>query len=424
MSSHSLETLRFLTPDLARAIAQKVGTPAYVYSEEVLESYAKKALAFPNAYGLRVRFAMKSSPNRNILAIFSKLGIHIDASSGFEVERALHSGIPAAHILLTCQELPKNFHALIGKKILFNASSLGQLEAFGKLFPGREVGLRINPGLGSGGNNRTNVGGPASSFGIWKDQVDSVQRLVREYGLKVTRLHTHIGSGSDPEVWQKVSAMSLALVEIFPDVTTFDLGGGFKIGRMSHEKSTNLDEVGAPVKEAFVRLYEKTGRKIHLEIEPGTYLVAMAGALLTTIQDMTETGNEGYRFLKIDGGMTEVLRPSLYGAQHPIVVVPANDSQKTEHYIVVGHCCESGDVLTPAPGDPEGLAPRLLKKASVGDLLVIEGSGAYCAGMSAKNYNSFPEAPEVLVRKDGSFAVIREQQSPKDVYKNEKRVFR
>lgn len=424
MSSHSVETLRFLTPELARAVAQKVGTPAYVYSEEVLESYARKALAFPNAYGLRVRFAMKACPNRNVLAIFSKLGIHIDASSGFEVERALHCGIPASHILLTCQELPKNFHALISKKILFNACSLRQLETFGKLFPGKEVGVRINPGLGSGGNNRTNVGGPASSFGIWKDQIDEVKKILGQYHLKVTRLHTHIGSGSDPEVWQKVSAMSIAFAEMFPEATTFDLGGGFKIGRMSHEKTTDLEEVGAPVKKAFVHFYEKTGRKIHLEIEPGTYLVAMAGALVTTIQDMTDTGNEGYRFLKIDGGMTEVLRPSLYGAQHPLVVIPANESPQTEHYLVTGHCCESGDILTPAPGDPEALAPRLMKKASVGDLLVVEGAGAYCAGMSAKHYNSFPEAPEVLVRKDGSFVVIRERENPKDIYQNEKRVVR
>ena len=143
--------------------------------------------------------------------------------------------------------------------------------------------------------------------------------------------------------------------------------------------------------------------------------MANSGALLTTVQDMTSTGNNGHVFLKLDSGMTEVLRPSLYGAQHPIVVHTSSDSNDSSNssdkgissYVVVGHCCESGDLFTCAPGDPEVIKERQMKSAKIGDLVSIEGAGAYCSGMSTKNYNSFPEAPEVLIDTDGEIHLIR-----------------
>ncbi len=129
----------------------------------------------------------------------------------------------------------------------------------------------------------------------------------------VIRIHTHIGSGSDPEIWQLVSLLSLNLVRQFPTVQTLNLGGGYKVGRMSYESSTDLQVVGLTVKEAFQCFAIETGRKLKLEIEPGTFLVANAGVLLTTIQDIVSTGADGHIFIKLDAGMTEVLRPSLYG---------------------------------------------------------------------------------------------------------------
>ena len=169
------------------------------------------------------------------------------------------------------------------------------------------------------------------------------------------RIHTHIGSGSDPEVWKMVASMTLDLARSFPSVDTINLGGGYKVARMPDEKPTHLQEIGIPVKELFTSFAQDTGRQLKLEIEPGTFLLAHACSLVTRIQDVTSTGPDGYRFLKLDSGMTEILRPSLYGAQHPINIVCEPGQQKfrepTEQ-VVVGHCCESGDLLTPAPGDP------------------------------------------------------------------------
>ena len=122
--------------------------------------------------------------------------------------------------------------------------------------------------------------------------------------------------------------------------------------------------------------------------------------------------------------MTDVLRPSLYGAIHPITILPASGKTEdvgtsTESVGVVGHCCESGDLMTPKPGEPEALEERALRTAIIGDVAVMDGSGAYCAGMSTKNYNSFPEAPEVLVDLDGKAHLIRARQSLKQIYENE-----
>ena len=414
-----METLRFLTPEQAETVRRQFGTPAYVYDERTLKTQARAALAFPNAYGLTVRYAMKACPNAAIIRILTGCGLRIDASSGFECDRAMRAGVPAEHISLSTQEFPTDFRRLYEAGICFNACSLNQLRIFGEQFPGGELGLRFNPGLGSGGTVKTNVGGPASSFGIWHEYRREVQAIVAEHGLRVVRIHTHIGSGSDPAVWQRVARLSLGMVRDFPDVTTLNLGGGYKIARMSYEKTTDLQEIGAPIREAIEELAAETGRRLHIEIEPGTYLLANACSLLSTIQDIADTGEDGYRYLKLDTGMTENMRPSLYASQHPIVVLPRVDTGVCLPYVVVGHCCESGDLLTPAPDNHEVLQPRELPEAQPGDLCVIEGSGAYCAAMAAKNYNSFPEAPEVLLREGGELALIRRQQTMDQMLQNE-----
>ena len=338
MTKEGLEPLSpAVTENQARDIASKFGTPVYVYSQKLLEEQADSALAFPNEYGLTVRYAMKANPNANILKIFERKGIHIDASSGYEAERAIRAGILPEKVLFTSQEIPNNLAELVRKGIEYNACSLHQLENYGRLFSDSDVSVRINPGLGSGGTKRTNTGGPSSSFGIWHEDFEKIFEMVRKYDLNVKRIHTHIGSGSDPEVWKKVALMSLDNVERFLEaghnIKILNLGGGYKVGRMGYEKSTDLQECGEPVKQAFIDFAKKTGRELKLEIEPGTFLVANAGCLVTRITDVVSTSE--YNFIKIDSGMTEITRPVLYCAQHPIAVVPRYPRQKEmKDYIV------------------------------------------------------------------------------------------
>lgn len=417
VGTNTVDTHRFLTPSIAQAVASAHGTPCYVYDEATLNAQADAMLAFPNAYGLTARFAMKACPNASILRIFLAKGLHFDASSGYEVRRAMKAGVPADRISLSSQELPEDFAELLKLGIQVNACSLLQLERIGRALPGQAVGIRFNPGRGSGGTGKTNVGGPDSSFGIWFEWADQVKSVAAQYKLKVIRIHTHIGSGSDPVVWQEVSAASLALVKAFPDVHTLNLGGGYKVARVAAEKGTDPQIVGAPVRAAFEKFAQTEGRKLKLEIEPGTFLVANAGAVLCRVQDVVAT--DARKFIKLDSGMTEILRPSLYGSQHPVHLYPSQPTQAKADYVVVGHCCESGDLISCAPGEPETLAARQLPEAHAGDLCVIGGAGAYCAGMSTKNYNSFPEAPEVLLLANGTTRLIRRRQSLDQILQNE-----
>ena len=416
-----MESLAFLTEDQVRRIQAEFGTPVFVYDERTLERRAREVLAFPNAFGLTARFAMKSLPNAAVVRLFHRLGLRIDASSGYEAERALRAGIPAADIQITAQELPKDLEGLVRQGCAFNACSLRQLAVYSRLFPNTEVSVRVNPGLGSGHSNRTNVGGPSASFGIWHEHLGEALDLAAGYGLRVTGMHTHIGSGSDPEMWVHCAGMSLSIAARLPEVTRLSLGGGYKIARMSTEKEANLQDIGGRMAAQFEAFAREHGRKLHLEVEPGTYLVANAGALLCTVIDVADTGASGNTFIKIDGGMTENTRPSLYGAQHPIVVVPrdAGAVRGEGDYLVVGHCCESGDIFTPEPDNPEGLGPRHLVQPEPGDALVMEACGAYCSSMSTKNYNSFPECAEVLLQADGEPRLIRRRQTLDQILQNE-----
>mmetsp|Transcript_22196 Transcript_22196/g.57023 ORF Transcript_22196/g.57023 Transcript_22196/m.57023 type:complete len:377 (+) Transcript_22196:1690-2820(+) len=367
---------------------------------------------------------MKACPNRAVLQLFGSMGLQIDASSVHEVRRAMLAGLPASAISISSQELPSEAEIaeVVGLGVSVNACSLAQLERFGRACTGGKVGLRINPGVGSGGTGKTNVGGPSSSFGIWHELLPQAQALLQQYRLTCERVHTHIGSGSDPAVWQSVADLTLGLAAQLPDVRTVNLGGGFKVGRMEDEPSTNMATVGEPVKAAFEAFAAKHGRELKLEIEPGTFLVANAGALLARVQDEMSTGEGGHDFLKLDAGMTELLRPSLYGARHPIATLPALPEAApgpVRSFIVSGHCCESGDLLTCAPGEAETLEPRPMLAPKLGDFVVIDGSGAYCSGMSAKNYNSFPECPEVLLDAAGVPHVVRAKQTLEQMLANE-----
>lgn len=372
--------------------------PRFEYSRQVLADRAKEVLTAISAlpYGCTVRFAAKANPHPEIISIFSQAGLSFDASSSYEAAELLEMGVNGDAISLSSQQPAHDLDKLLNAGVRYVATSMRQLELYctSEVHTGT-VGLRVNPGIGSGHNNRTTTGGVNSSFGLWHSYVPDALELAAKSGVIIDRLHAHVGSGADPNVWSDVMDTALEIVDTMPDVTTLDIGGGFKIHRYSDEHETDMPVIAGVFSQKLRQYQERTGRELKLEIEPGTWLVAHAGILKTEIVDIVDTGVDGHTFLRVNTGMNDILRPSMYGAQHDMRI--ENTSSEQREYVVVGHNCETGDILTPAPGDPEGIEPRLLNEAAIGDTLTIYDAGAYCQSMSAKGYNSYPDAPAVFI---------------------------
>lgn len=386
----------WLTSQHAHQLAKTHGSPLFVYSRDLLGKRAEELTRLALPFGHTVRYAVKANPHPEIISIFANAGLHFDASSSYEAAALLAQGIAGERISLSSQQPAHNLPELLAAGVRIVATSRRQLELFADAAgQGTHVALRVNPGVGDGHSNRTNTGGVASSFGLWHEYLEDALAFAKQKGIVVDRLHVHIGSGADKSVWANVMDVALKLVARMPEVTTLDIGGGYKVSRTETEHETDMAVVASAFAERLQNFATQTGRKLHLEIEPGTWLVAHAGILLAEVTDIVDTGTDGYTFLRINTGMNDIMRPAMYGAQHHIAVL--NDVAEQIETIVAGHNCETSDVLTPAPYNPEEILPRMLNKAAIGDLVAIADTGAYCASMAAKGYNAFPSAKEVLV---------------------------
>lgn len=371
-------------------------SPRFEYSRAAIKERIALLKGLQSPFGLTIRYAIKANPHPEIIKMMSEAGIHFDASSSYEVANLLAQGIPGNHISLSSQQSPHNLEKLLDAGVNFVATSLKQLNGFLQCANRPStVAVRINPDVGHGHNNRTNTGGKNSSFGIWHEYINQILELTAQVNVTIDRVHIHVGSGADPSVWGDVMDQSLAIVGKIPQVATLDIGGGFKIHRYGDEKEADMEKIVATFNEKLTAFQEKTGREIGLEIEPGTYFIAHAGTLVAQVDDIVDTGSNGYTFLRLNTGMNDFLRTTLYGAQHKVEVI--NNASTTKEYIIVGHNCESGDILTTVAGQPEEIAPRLLNEAKIGDEVRIYDAGAYCASMRAIGYNSFPAAEEIMV---------------------------
>ena len=385
-----------LSNQQARELTTEYNTPLFVYSSTNLTERANQLTQLHLPYGHTVRYAVKANPHPAIIKLFDEAGLHFDASSSYEVAKLLGQGIAGQKISLSSQQPAHNLPQILQAGVHYVATSMRQLELFAKQAPaGAHVALRVNPGVGAGHNNRTSTGGVASSFGLWHEYLPQALAFAAEKQLVVDRVHIHVGSGAHPSVWGEVMNTALDIVRQMPDVTTLDIGGGYKIARAAGELEADMPQIAGIFAERLNTFAGETGRELHLEMEPGTWLVGHAGTLLAVVTDAVDTGSEGYNFLRVNTGMNDFMRPAMYGAQHTIEVL--NDADEQLDYVVVGHNCETGDILTPAPGDPEAILPHRLNKAQPGDLVAIHDAGAYCASFSAKGYNDFPSAAEILI---------------------------
>jgi diaminopimelate decarboxylase len=396
-----------------RKLAREFGTPAYVYDAAKISERIADLKAFDV-----VRYAMKACSNLAILDLMRRSGVLVDSVSGGEIGRALAAGYAPGGdpppIVYTADIFDDEALEMVVKLGLHvNCGSPDMIEQLGRVAPGRHITLRLNPGFGHGHSQKTNTGGEQSKHGIWHAELDECLRAAEHHGLAVTGLHMHIGSGTDFEHLSQVcNSMERAAFEAGRVITSISAGGGLPVPYKSGEAYVDVDAYFQRWDATRKRLEDAFGHQVRLEIEPGRYLVAESGYLVAQIRAIKRSGSN--TFYLLDAGFNNLARPILYGAYHPMAIVP-NGSQQAErpmHDVVVGGpLCESGDIFTQEEGG--FVRARSLPAAEVGEYLVIECAGAYGAVMGS-NYNSKPLAAEVLVR-DGQAHLIRRRQTLDDL---------
>jgi diaminopimelate decarboxylase len=399
-------------------IAREFSTPCWVYDAQVIRSQIARLRQFDV-----IRFAQKASSNIHLLKLMREEGVMVDSVSLGEVERALAAGYApnaqvngAAHapIVFTADLLDKNaLQRVVELNIPVNCGSPQMLEQLGLAHPGHPVWLRINPGFGHGHSRKTNTGGEQSKHGIWHEYLPQALALIKQYGLQLVGLHMHIGSGVDYAHLQSVCDAMIEQVKICAsDLQAISIGGGLSIPYQEGEALVDTEHYFQIWDQARQKIEAHLGHKISMEIEPGRFLVAQSGILISELRAQKQVGNNF--FAMVDAGFNDLARPAMYGSYHRISTHAPDGSPRTSAAratVVAGPLCESGDVFTQEEGGV--VTSQNLPACEVGDLFVFHDTGAYGASMSS-NYNSRPLIPEILV--DGAqIKQIRRRQTVQEL---------
>ena len=399
------------------ALAEAVGTPAYVYSTATLTRHyrllADAVAAHPAALGeALIAFAVKANSNLSVLATLARLGCGADTVSEGEIRRALKAGVPANRIVFsgvgkTDAELAFAIEAGVRQINIESAVELDRLIAVAaSKGAAPEIALRVNPKIGAGGHARITTGGATDKFGVPADEAKALYaRASQSPHVTPVGLACHIGSQIttlEPleAAFRALRTMTLELRAAGLSVTRLDLGGG--LGVPYHGQSD------LPSIEAYVAMTAGVleGLDVEAAFEPGRLLAANAGVLLSRVIHVNERA-DGRRFLVLDAGMNDLMRPALYDAFHDLVPVRPREGEP-RLYDLVGPICESTDIFA---------RDRMLPPMQAGDLVAFMGAGAYGAVL-ASEYNSRPLVPEVLVDGD-RWAVVRARPTYEEMWARE-----
>ena len=389
-------------------LAQRYSGPFWAYDASVIQ----QRIAQLNQFDV-VRFAQKACSNIHILRLMRAAGVKVDSVSLGEIERALAAGYQPGgeDIVFTADVLDQPTLARVAElKIPVNAGSVDMLHQLGAVSAGHAVWLRINPGFGHGHSQKTNTGGENSKHGIWHSDLPQALAAIQQHGLRLVGLHMHIGSGVDYGHLQQVcDAMVDQVVSFGQDLEAISAGGGLSIPYRVGEEAIDTDHYYGLWNGARERIAAHLGHPVKLEIEPGRFLVAESGVLVSQVRAVKEMGSR--HFVLVDAGFSDLMRPAMYGSYHHISLLPADgrtvDDNQTVASVIAGPLCESGDVFTQLEGGK--VETRALPAAQIGDYLVFHDTGAYGASMSS-NYNSRPLIPEVLFE-NGTAREIRRAQT-------------
>jgi len=407
-------------------IASQVGTPFYLYDAGLLRAALDRLATLRSRPEIAVRFAMKANSSRKVLEIIREAGLWIDAVSGNEVLRAMRAGFAPGNkppvIMLTSDLYRDNgLDVIMQHGIMPNVGSPGQIRQLKDRGYAGPITLRLNPGFGHGHVQACDTGGPSSKHGVWHE--DPVQKETREAakaaGLRIVGLHAHIGTGPSPRDFdanmRKLVDFFASVLPAYPDVEAVNFGGGIPHPYRPNQAPYDLAWLRPVLEDGVDRFALVAKRPIRVEIEPGRYPVAGMAALVSRVHDVKDTyTNEkgpGHRFVMVDAGFCDLVRPAMYGAYHHISIEGKGAGRAPEPLVVAGPLCESGDVFT--RDDHELLDPRLLPRPEPGDLLVLHDAGAYGAAMSS-NYVSQGRVPQVLWD-NGKATVISRRETVEDL---------
>lgn len=384
--------------DRLSAIASEYGTPAYVIDlDRIRENVDRVRAAFPEA---GIHYAVKANAGAGVLETLAATGIGAECASAGEVSRALAAGFDPESLLYTPVNPPdRDLDAVLGIDGSLRAITVGAMDTIDRLaerdFAG-DIAIRIHPGTGAGHSDEVATGADAK-FGIAVERVSAAVERATAAGMTVVGLHAHAGSGildeSDRESHRDVLetlAELAADLDVDPDFV--DVGGGFGVPYHQDQQPLDLEAMAESVRTALADV------SATVRIEPGRYLVADAGVLLTEVNTVKPAG-EGV-LAGVDAGMTDLLRPALYDAFHPVRSLADAAGRATETVSVVGPICESTDVLARS---------RPLPAPERGDRFAVGMTGAYGIEM-ASQYNSRPRAPVVAVESGTTRAIRRREQ--------------
>lgn len=396
-----------LAPTQLLQIAERFGTPLYVYdADKIKEQYQKLTDGFA-VLDTAFFFACKALTNINVLKYIHSLGCGIDCSSINEVKLALHAGVPPQKILYTSNGIAfEEIDEAVEFGVHVNIDSLSNLEKFGQKYGNTyPVGVRLRPNILAGGNLKISTGHEKSKFGIPVDKMDDLLYMVEQHSIRIKTLHIHTGSDiKDADVFVHGIKVLNDLVPHFPGLEVIDLGGGFKVPYEPGDEETDIAHIAKRLKTYLDSHLFNKGKAYQLWFEPGKYLVSECGYLLTQVNVMKE--NNQQVFAGINTGLNHLIRPMMYDAYHHIVNL-SNPHAEEKVYTVTGYICETDTFAT----------DRLLHEIREGDVLAIYNAGAYGFEM-ASNYNSRYKPAEVMVV-DGEALLIRRRDSFEDLLKNQ-----
>jgi diaminopimelate decarboxylase len=375
-------------------LANAYGTPLYAVAEEDLRARAREfKAAMPNG---EVIYASKAFPCTAVLEVFEQEGLSVDVASGGELALARKAGFPGDRILLHGNaksrseiEAATNAKARI---VVDNFDDIDKLEAIGRP---AQVMIRVTPGVVADTHAAILTGHAGSKFGFSLNQAPhAIDRLNNAPWADLRGLHIHIGSQLfDLEPW-RLAVEAIAALGDFP---AYDLGGGLAVAYTSDHKPPSVAEY---VSTMVATAEELLGPGKRLSIEPGRALVATAGVTLYTVESVKDVDlpDGPVRFVAVDGGMSDNLRPMLYDARYEADLADRVGAPGTP-CTVVGKHCESGDVL---------IRETHLNEPKPGDTLVTPVTGAYVYAM-ANNYNGVPRPPVVFCSNGSARLVVRRE---------------